>query len=346
MKKCYICNQEINPKDSNHIFRCARNNYINDIKEVIKYNQICFELSKYFDYDFMNNYYNVKGYSLPDFKKEFGLTYKQTQFLLDFFKIEKRNISQSCYIDRKINKQKSILLEKYGVDNVSKSELIKEKKRSTFIKNYGVDNIWKSKEYYFWLHSFMEEKYGKKSLPNKYGNMQKWWDNQTVEYKQNHMKPANKGFKYFWNNLNDELKNEIIQKRSREIIKYFDSKLETRIAVLLDILQISYQRQFWIKRKSYDFKIHNTNVIIEVQGDFWHANPEIYKDDDLLNFGDRIWKASELWYNDLIKKNDAESIGYKVIYFWEQEINELNDFQLMKLVEFKLYECGKNKENF
>lgn len=34
-----------------------------------------------------------------------------------------------------------------------------------------------------------------------------------------------------------------------------------------------------------------------------------------------------------------------VIYFWELEINELDDNQLLTLMENRIYESGKNKIN-
>lgn len=343
--KCYICNKEINNKDHNHIYRCAKKYNINIEKDEIKFNQLKYQTSIDITYNWIYNLYIIEGWSLPDFKNKYCLAYNQTQFLLDYFNIKKRNISESCCENRKIEKTKKTLITKYGVENVSRAEKIKQKKKETFLQNYGVDNIWKSREYYQWLHSFMDEKYGKKSFPNKYGNMQKWWDNQTEKLKKEHMKPAHKAYKEFWKNASDEIKNDIIQKRCKEIICYYNSSLETRVAKILDLMQISYKRQYWIKRKSYDFKIDKTNIIIEVQGDFWHANPSIYQEEDELNFPNGVCKVSDLWYDDKKKKELAEEYGYSVIYFWELEINELDDNQLLTLMENRIYESGKNKIN-
>lgn len=341
--KCYICEKEINNNDNNHIYRCAKNNGVSLDKNEIKLNQLKFHYSIDFNYSLLFNLYIEKEYSLPDFKKEFGLSYKQTSFLLDYFGIKRRNISEAYYQNRKVEKTKRTLIKKFGVDNASKSNIIKQKKKETFLQNYGVENIWKSKEYYQWLHEYMEDKYGKKSLPNKYGNMQKWWNKQTEEYKKEHMKPANKAYKKFWENASDEIKNEIIQRRCKEIVCYYNSSLETRIAKILDMMQISYERQKWIKNKSYDFRINKTNVIIEVQGDFWHANPNIYNDEDVLNFPGGIRKASDLWDIDKKKKRIAEDYGYQMIYFWESELNELDDSQLLILMESRLDESRKDK---
>lgn len=343
--KCYICNAEINNKDHNHIYRCAKQHSINIDRKEIKLNQLKYQLNIDITYDWIYNLYVKEGWSLPDFKHKYGLVYSQTIFIIDYFNIKKRNISESCYQNKKIEKTKNTLIDKYGVENASQAEEIKQKKKETFLQNYGVDNIWKSDEYYQWLHKYMEEKYDKKSIPNRYGNMQMWWDKQTNEYKKEHVKPANKAYKEFWRNASDEIKNDLIQRRCKNFVCSYNSSLETRIAKILDILQLSYERQKWIKNKSYDFRINKTNVIIEVQGDFWHANPNIYNHEDELNFPGSVCKASDIWYKDNKKKELAEKYGYQIIYFWESELNELDDNQLLILMENRLNESRENKIN-
>jgi hypothetical protein len=54
------------------------------------------------------------------------------------------------------------------------------------------------------------------------------------------------------------------------------SKLEKTFANILDLLNIDYQQHFYAKeiKAFYDFYIPETNIIIEVDGDFWHCNPD------------------------------------------------------------------------
>lgn len=64
------------------------------------------------------------------------------------------------------------------------------------------------------------------------------------------------------------------------------------------------------------------NIIIEVQGDHWHCNPDRFKPDDIIvRFGGKEMKASEVWELDRIRKEHIESFGFKVLYVWEHEIN-------------------------
>ena len=57
-------------------------------------------------------------------------------------------------------KTKRTNLEKYGVENVSQSDIIKDKKVETYIKNYGVDHPLKSKEVINKIKNNNLEKYG------------------------------------------------------------------------------------------------------------------------------------------------------------------------------------------
>jgi len=65
--------------------------------------------------------------------------------------------------------------------------------------------------------------------------------------------------------------------------------------------------------KSYDFKIKNKPIIIEVDGDYWHGNPKkkhYYK------------YVNEIKDNDKLKEDIAKKKGYKVIRLWESDIKK------------------------
>ena len=68
-----------------------------------------------------------------------------------------------------------------------------------------------------------------------------------------------------------------------------------------------------------DFVIENSKLIIECQGDYYHANPEFYSDDDL----NELQKISR--EKDKIKKEYYDSLGYTSLFLWENDI--LNDIE-------------------
>lgn len=69
-----------------------------------------------------------------------------------------------------------------------------------------------------------------------------------------------------------------------------------------------------------DFYIPDYNLVVEIDGDFWHANPEKFSANDLV--GPKKMKAQEIWDRDMTKKNKLESAGYTVIRYWASELKK------------------------
>lgn len=95
------------------------------------------------------------------------------------------------------------------------------------------------------------------------------------------------------------------------------SKLEKTFSNILDLLDIRYKKFLYAKeiKAFYDFYIPELNLVIEVDGDFWHCNPNSkhslpkYESQKKNLLRD---KEKEQW----IKDN-----GYKLLRFWESDIN-------------------------
>jgi G:T-mismatch repair DNA endonuclease (very short patch repair protein) len=278
-----------------------------------------------FTKDQMIELYDKLGWSLPDFKREIGLSYTQTNFLLKFFKIPSRDIKTANSSSNRANKYKDTCQRKYGVSNVSKLDYIKDSKRKTFTEHYGVDNIWKSKEFKEWYVTYMKTTYGKGSLPNTYGNMSKYWNSKDIDFRRNATIKMREGYKIWLKSLTPEQLFIHNQKKATTIVGIRSSKLELTIAEQLTLLDIPYKHQKWIAGRSYDFLIMGTNLIIEVNGDYWHANPTHYKFDDIINYPNRKITAQERWNEDFDKVKLAEKYGYKVITLWESDIKNNQD---------------------
>jgi very-short-patch-repair endonuclease len=92
------------------------------------------------------------------------------------------------------------------------------------------------------------------------------------------------------------------------------SKLEKKFEKILIVLNIKYETQYQLATKFYDFFLSDYNTLIEIDGDYWHANKKIYK-----NPINNIQKHAIV--NDKIKNIIAESSGRKILRFWEHEIN-------------------------
>lgn len=94
------------------------------------------------------------------------------------------------------------------------------------------------------------------------------------------------------------------------------NKLETFISKILDKNNIQYIYQFFLSKdgicKSYDFKIKDTNILLEINGDYWHGGPSLDK---------HFYKLDEVKDNDEFKKSFAESNGFRLVRIWESEIH-------------------------
>ena len=101
---------------------------------------------------------------------------------------------------------------------------------------------------------------------------------------------------------------------------------------MLSKLNIAYETQFFLQHKSFDFKLKNTKILIEVNGDYWHGNPSFYNEDDVLNYPGGKVVVRDLWEKDKIKKERAEKYNYKLVYIWENEIVKKSDDEICNLL--------------
>lgn len=299
---CPFCKTRINRYDGQHIYRCNKNMSIWNKKDV-KYEYLSFNFKNISKKNVLFDEYVVKNKSLPDIKKEYLISYKNIIFLLDYFNIKKRTLKGSSkQISTK--KYKKTCVDKYGVDNISKLQSIKDKKK------YKKPYIIKDKDKFEKLHMFISNE------------MTMIHSQMDIKIKKEILKSKTEYYHY-WLNLNDEQKDYMIDKKSL---------LETRISTCLDNLNLSYVKRFMIGKKFFDIKINN--ILIDVNSDFWHANPNIYKSNDNLNFPFGKIKARVIWNRDNYKQQLA--VGYKIIYIWEFDIKNLDDMELSKFMIEKL----------
>lgn len=77
------------------------------------------------------------------------------------------------------------------------------------------------------------------------------------------------------------------------------------------------------------------NKIIEFYGDFWHANPLVYKPDWQHPFSKRF--AKDIQQLDMERINYIESFGYTVLIIWEKDYNENFEKTIEKIRNFLCY---------
>ena len=120
-----------------------------------------------------------------------------------------------------------------------------------------------------------------------------------------------------WEQKNHEY--EIIAPCDVEFIKLHNdiiSKVDCTIGMNLidvfndkDIKMIKMRPDYVLKKR-----------IIEFNGDFWHANPKIYKMDDILSRFNKTYEiAKDIWERDAKRKEMIEALGFKVLVVWESD---------------------------
>lgn len=124
---------------------------------------------------------------------------------------------------------------------------------------------------------------------------------------------------------------KIIQKLKRAHPKYGTSKLEEDFArEFLDKLGVKYVYQFEAKDigRYFDFMLEN-GLIIEVDGDFWHGNPDKYEKEDLRNHQIRAQRIDEY------KTKWALMHGFPILRIWESDIRK-NPKKVMQILKEEL----------
>lgn len=134
----------------------------------------------------------------------------------------------------------------------------------------------------------------------------------------------------------DKKKKKKVVSRKKKHPQYGTSKLEEDFAKnFLDKLGIDYVYQFEAKDigRFFDFFVPSIRLIIEIDGDFWHGNPEKYKEDELRGHQKHTQRVDEH------KTKWALMRGIPVLRFWESDIRK----NPKKVMERLKEELNKNE---
>ena len=230
--------------------------------------------------------------------------------------LKKYGVEYSFQAEEVRDKIKATSLERYGVDNPSKSDVIKNRIVESNHKNLGVDYPMQSKDVMDKSRATSFEKYGTE-YPNQSEIVKSKIDASTLEHY-----GVNRACKL------DEFKQKIVDtNRERYGVDYTcliysgklkgnDSSYNRSFAELLDINNITYEREFLLQKYSYDFKVGNTLIEID---------PTATHNTYFSPYGDN--RIDVNYHRDKTKL--AKDNGYSVIHIFEwDDINKV--MQLLK----------------
>lgn len=82
------------------------------------------------------------------------------------------------------------------------------------------------------------------------------------------------------------------------------------------------EKQKIVGNKIFDFFIPSVNTLVEIHGDYWHANPELYEGKELNRIQERNLR------NDQFKTTLASGRGYQIEIVWEYDLkNNYNELK-------------------
>ena len=183
---------------------------------------------------------------------------------------------------------KNTCLKRYGIENVSKLQSIKDKKER---KGYWYSS--KAGREFVYINNRIR-KIAKPSVIKicKRKNCQKTF---SVPYHQRKRLYCSKKCS-LWDN------------------RHGNSNIEKEVDRILDKLNINHIREYKIENGCYDFYLPIYNILLEVDGNYWHGKN--------IEFNKMNKIQQNVHSKDIIKNEIAKRNGYILYRIWEDEINE------------------------
>ena len=277
LKHCPICNCKVS-----RFTHMKTHKEIEWNRDKARYEFIYFNAPDLKDKKVLEDLYLDKKYSLPMISEKYDLDLKSVCFILKYYDIPIRGISESLKDKTTRARIDEANIKRFGAKNpLSKGTTSYIKRNKTVADKYGVENVFQI------LDKFVD----------------------TYSCKRTHSKISN---------LNRKVKLALESLNIDFSVEY----------------TISYNREDNRKCcKFYDFFIPSKNLLIEVNGDYWHANPKFYKENDIFNFPKSTVTAKDIWKQDEFKKQLANVNNLDIDYIWESEIKRKTQEELNEIVK-------------
>jgi len=259
----------------------------------------------------------LKEFNIPLLKYNTNESHKKRRIELAKNASEKKygyksHLMKGCSVRKKIKKT---VKRRYGVENIFQVETIKEAAKKTNLKNYGVENASSSPVIRQKVIQTCINKYGVDNVSKIPSIIEKIQSTKFNNAKYTpYSKQSQKVFNFIFNCLHEtELVDHIYY---ATLNKEFGKKINNRYMF-------------------YDFVISSIEFCIEYNGDYWHANPRKYSENDFTR---------KIWQRDTEKISALTNMGFEVWVIWESDFVNATDFYLSQILG-RIYElrCKSKK---
>jgi hypothetical protein len=118
---------------------------------------------------------------------------------------------------------------------------------------------------------------------------------------------------------------------------------EKRMSKILEEYGFYYLRNFSLsfydkgktKWRLFDFLVEG-ELLVEMQGNYFHANPKLYSEEDEIIIHRLKRKVKDIWEYDENKKKLGIDNGYKILVLWEDDFIAMSDKEVKQKIEENL----------
>jgi len=111
------------------------------------------------------------------------------------------------------------------------------------------------------------------------------------------------------------------------------SKLHEKVRNEIALSELGFESEQRVLRYFAD-ELHSTKkIIVEVNGDYIHANPDLYCPNDVIRLPGQSYTAQEKWEADMQRTKALEAAGYTVFIIWESDDLSVKKCELLKILD-------------
>lgn len=262
--------------------------------------------------------------------------------------------------DNTTKKFKKTCLEKYGVEHYSQTKNWKDKKRQTSLEKYGVDDFSKTEEFKEKVKEVNLNRYGVENYSQTKEFFEKYRIN-LIKYHRNLIKNEHSDLIYIDSLSNHEskykckicgnefsMKSNVFNNRKRynqticPICNPLQKQYSCEEKQVLNYIKSIYSGEIIENTRKiiypYELDIYlpEINLAFEFNGDFWHANPNLYEYNSII-INKQAW---EIWEKDRKKSDMCNKKQIKLITIWENDWNYKNNI-CRRYINIIISKCQK-----